>query len=105
MQGEERSLRRLENVQRRARPRIDLHQPKDFTIDKKIRAVQSNERHRSSEPMDGAGERICGARRECRRPYRTTVAVRLARRGQRPLRAKSEHRGALSVGEKKRRYR
>ena len=99
------SLARLENIERRSRPRIDLQQLEPVSVDEKIRAVQADQRHFRDEPLHGGDHRVRRVGRKRGRLDGAAVAEWLARRRRRPLRAEAENHGAPAVGEEERRDR
>ena len=102
MHREQRFIVWLENVECRARPRIDLQQIEVAAANKKIGAVQATQRDLRGEPLHGFGQRVGGLGVERSGLRRAAVAEWPAWRRRRPLGAEAKDHGAPAVGEEQR---
>src|SRR5438093_435636 len=105
MQGEQRGVARLENVERGTRPWIDLEQPKSCVFDQEVDAVEPDQRRDRYETLDGVGQAGGEPRGNRGGSHGAAVAKRCTRRGARPLRAESEHDRRATIAEDERRDR
>ena len=105
MEGKQRPLAAIEDVERGARTRIDLKQERHFAAEEKVGGGKPFNRISAREFLDGRGHVSRERKREVCRTHRSAIAPRARGKGRSPLLAEAEHASLAAACDEERRHR